>query len=123
MNSAHDGGTPLRAERAFVRFWFARVFAMLAHQMLAVAVGWQMYAITGSALDLGLVGLSQFLPSFLLVLPAGHIADHFDRRRVLQACMAAEAAAALGLALGSAFGFISARAIFVLIFVVGAETP
>jgi MFS family permease len=54
---------------------------MLAHQMLAVAVGWQMYALTGSALDLGLVGLAQFLPSFLLVLPAGHIADHFDRRR------------------------------------------
>ena len=120
MNSAHDGGAQLRAERAFVRFWFARVFAMLAHQMLAVAVGWQMYAITGSALDLGLVGLAQFVPSFLLVLPAGHIADHFDRRRVLQACMAAEAAAALGLALGSAFGFISARAIFALIAVVGA---
>ena len=94
---------------------------MIAHQMLAVAVGWQMYTLTGSALDLGLVGLAQFVPSFLLVLVAGHVADHFDRRRVLQLCMVAEALAALGLCVGSAFGMRSPRtAIFALMFVVGA---
>ena len=87
--------------------------------MLAVAVGWQMYALTGSALDLGLVGLAQFVPSFFLVLVAGHAADHFDRRRVLQACIALEAAAALGLAAASATGVIDAHAILALIFVVG----
>ena len=64
---------------------------MVAHQMLAVGVGWQVYALTGSALDLGLVGLAQFIPSFLLMLVAGHVADRFDRRRVLQACMVVEA--------------------------------
>ena len=110
----------LRAQRPFVLFWFARVFAMVAHQMLAVAVGWQMYALTGSALDLGLVGLAQFVPSFLLVLAAGYAADHFDRRRVLQSCMAVEALAAVGLCAGSALGWVSATAIFALIFVVGA---
>ena len=110
----------LRAQRPFVLFWFARVFAMVAHQMLAVGVGWQMYALTGSALDLGLVGLAQFVPSFFLVLAAGYAADHFDRRRVLQSCMVAEALAALGLCIGSALGSVSATAIFALIFVVGA---
>jgi MFS family permease len=110
----------LLAQRPFVLFWLARVFAMIAHQMLAVGVGWQMYTLTGRALDLGLVGLAQFLPSFFLVLVAGHVADHFDRRRVLQLCMVAEAAAALGLAVASALGVITEHAIFALIFVVGA---
>ncbi len=112
-------GAPLRAERPFVLFWFARVFAMTAHQMLAVGVGWQIYSLTGSALDLGLVGLAQFVPSFFFVLAAGHVADRFDRRRVLQLCMVVEASAALGLCAGSALGWISAHAIFALIFVVG----
>ena len=110
----------LIGQRPFVLFWFARVFAMIAHQMLAVAVGWQVYSLTGRALDLGLVGLAQFLPSFFLVLVAGHVADHFDRRRVLQLCMVAEAAAALGLGVASALGVINELLIFVLIFVVGA---
>src|SRR5262245_23466714 len=110
----------LDAHRSFVLFWFARVAAMLAHQMLAVGVGWQVYALTGSALDLGLVGLAQFIPAFVLVLAAGHAADRFDRRRVLQACMVTEALAAGGLALGSAQGWISENWIFALIFIVGA---
>jgi MFS family permease len=113
-------GSTLLAQRPFVLFWLARVSAMIAHQMLAVGVGWQMYALTGRALDLGLVGLAQFLPSFFLVLVAGHVADHFDRRRVLQLCMVAEAAAVLGLAVASALGVITEHAIFALIFVVGA---
>ncbi|TMH67056.1 MAG: MFS transporter [Betaproteobacteria bacterium] len=110
----------LLAHRSFVLFWFARVAAMVAHQMLAVGVGWQVYALTGSALDLGLVGLAQFIPSFLLMLVAGHVADRFDRRRVLQACMVVEALAAGGLALGSYQGWITEHLIFALIFIVGA---
>ena len=117
---ASTGEPTLIGQRPFVLFWFARVFAMIAHQMLAVAVGWQVYSLTGRALDLGLVGLAQFLPSFFLVLVAGHVADHFDRRRVLQLCMVAEAAAALGLGVASALGIIDELLIFVLIFVVGA---
>ena len=93
---------------------------MVAHQMLAVGVGWQIYALTGSALDLGLVGLAQFVPAFALMLVAGHAADRFDRRRVLQACMAVEACAAGGLALGSYQGWVSEAAIFALVFMVGA---
>lgn len=110
----------LLAQRPFVLFWLARVFAMLARQMLTVAVGWQMYALTGSALDLGLVGLVQFLPSFLLVLVSGHVADRFDRRRVLQIAMLVDAAAVLALCAGSALDRIDATAIFVLVFAIGA---
>ncbi len=115
-----SASSSLFAQREFALFWFARVAAMIAHQMLAVGVGWQIYTITGSALDLGFVGLAQFLPSFLLMLPAGHAADRFDRRRVLQACMALEACAAAGLAVGSWQGWITETLVFALIFIVGA---
>jgi MFS family permease len=110
----------LLAQRPFVLFWIARVLAMLARQMLTVAVGWQMYALTGSALDLGFVGLVQFLPSFALVLVSGHVADRFDRRRVLQAAMVVDAGAVVALCAASAIGRIDATTIFVLVFVVGA---
>jgi MFS family permease len=67
----------------FVAFWFARIASGFGFQMLSVAVGWQIYAITGRALDLGLIGLVQFIPSLLLALPAGHMADQFERRRIV----------------------------------------
>jgi MFS family permease len=73
----------LRSHPAFVQFWFARICSGFGFQMLSVAVGWQIYAITGRALDLGLIGLVQFFPSVLLALPAGHIADQFERRRIV----------------------------------------
>jgi MFS family permease len=69
--------------RAYIAFWCARTASSFGFQMLAVAVGWQIYAMTGRAFDLGLIGLVQFFPSVLLALPAGHIADQFDRRRVV----------------------------------------
>lgn len=63
--------------------------------MQIVAVGWQMYAITRDPLDLGLIGLSQFIPFILLILPAGQSADHYDRRRILMLCYAVEALCAV----------------------------
>jgi MFS family permease len=77
-----DSGS-LRQHRAFVAFWLARTASDFGFQMLSVAVGWQIYAISGRALDLGLIGLVQFVPSLLLALPAGHVADQFERRRVV----------------------------------------
>ena len=64
----------------------ARTLGTLAVQMQTVAVGWQVYAATSDPLDLGLIGLSQFLPFILLILPAGHAADHYDRRKILTGC-------------------------------------
>lgn len=74
----------------FSRYLSARFLANLASQMQTVAVGWQVYSITRNPLDLGLVGLSQFLPFVVLVLPAGQVADHYDRRRIVTLCYAVE---------------------------------
>jgi len=76
----------------FSRFISARFLATLAVQMQSVAVGWQIYALTGDPLDLGLIGLAQFLPFVALVLPAGHIADRNDRRTILALCYVTEVA-------------------------------
>jgi MFS family permease len=78
----------------FRRYVLGRFLATLAWQMLGVAVGWQVYAITGDPLDLGLVGLAQFLPFFALVLPGGQLADRRDRRLVLVVAYIIEAACA-----------------------------
>jgi len=70
----------------FVIFVIARWFIVLALEMQSVAVGWQVYEITRRPLDLGLVGLAQFLPGVFLFLIAGHAADRHDRRRLLNIC-------------------------------------
>jgi MFS family permease len=72
----------------FVLFEIARFLIVSAVEMQAVAVGWQVYDITKRALDLGLVGLAQFLPGILLFLVSGHASDRFERRKVLAACYA-----------------------------------
>ena len=98
---------PLRHFRAFIRFWWARVAATTGNQMLMLAVGWQMYELTGSAWDLGLVGLLQFMPALALVLVAGHVVDRFHRARILSLCMAAQALVAVLLALATTRGWAS----------------
>lgn len=72
----------------FTAFETARFCIIVALEMQSVAVGWQVYEITKRPLDLGLVGLAQFLPSILFFLAAGHAADRFDRRKLLMACYA-----------------------------------
>ena len=103
-----------------MRFWAARLAAVFAYQMQAVAVGWQIYSLTGSVLDLGLVGLAQFLPSVALLLVVGHVADRYDRRRIVCLCQLIECGAAVLLAALSASGRINEQAIFALIAVIGA---
>ncbi|UUZ68947.1 MFS transporter [Polaromonas sp. P2-4] len=85
----------LFGQRAFMRMWFARLFGTTGNQMLMVAVGWQMYELTGSAWDLGLVGLYQFVPALLLTLVAGHVADRVHRGRIIAACLVTQAVVAL----------------------------
>ncbi len=90
-----SGLADLLAHRQFVRFWLARLAGTIAMQMLMVALAWQMYDITSSAWDLGLVGLFQFLPALLLALPAGHLVDRVHRGRIYAACMATQGLVAL----------------------------
>jgi MFS family permease len=88
--------------------------------MLGVAVGWQLYSLTGRALDLGLVGLVQFVPMVLLTLVVGQVADRCDRRLVVVVCEVVKAAGVAGLALGSIGGWQSRASIFLLVALVGA---
>jgi MFS family permease len=109
----------LRRHPAFVRFWLASAGASFGFQMLAVAVGWQIYAITGRALDLGLIGLVQFIPSVLLALPAGHVADRHDRRRIV---LWAQVTAGLAIAVLTALtvsGHIDELGVLAVVLVIG----
>ena len=83
-------GTLLR-QPSFLFFLLSRSLTRFASQIGAVAIGWQIYDLTGSAFDLGMVGLVQFLPTALLVFVAGQAADKFERKRVVQLCQLAEA--------------------------------
>jgi len=88
--------------------------------MLGVAVAWQLYELTGSALDLGLVGLVQFVPMVLLTLVVGQVADRCDRRLIVIVCELSKAAAAVALAAGSLGGWQSRSSILVLVALLGA---
>ena len=81
--------------RNFRLFMAMRLPAALAVQIQSVAVGWQVYDITHDPLSLGLVGLAQFLPVFGFAIVAGHVADHYSRRRILTACLALQLVCAL----------------------------
>ena len=75
----------LLRHRPFVLFWLARVAATMGYQMLALLIGWQLYQLTNSALDLGFIGLIQFVPAVFLTLMIGHAADRYDRRGIIRA--------------------------------------
>jgi MFS family permease len=103
----------LLTERSFLLFLLSRSLSRFSSQIGAVAIGWQIYDLTGSALDLGLVGLVQFLPTALLVFVAGQAADRYERKRVMQACQLAEALTALFLGWGSYAGWLTEVHIFI----------
>jgi MFS family permease len=109
----------LLRERPFVQFWIARACTTVAFHMQAVAVGWQMYELTRNPLDLGLVGLVQFVPAFVFVLLAGHMADRYDRRRIVAVAMALAGLASALLAIGTAGAFVTRTGILAIVFVVG----
>jgi MFS family permease len=104
---------------AFTIFQTARCLVVLALEMQAVAVGWQVYEITKRPLDLGLVGLAQFLPGIVLFLVAGHVADVFDRRKVLIACEAGFGVCFLLLLLLTGYRIQSVAPIYVVLVLLG----
>jgi MFS family permease len=92
-----DPQTPLYKVPSFRLLFITRVASTTAFQMVGVIVGWHVYELTNSALHLGLIGLAQFLPQFFLMLPAGHVADRFNRRTVLWWCYGVAFLSAVGL--------------------------
>lgn len=87
IRSPSSGFAVLR-NRNYSLYLSARILGTLAVQMQSVAIGWQVYEITGSLFDLGLIGLAQFAPFLALILFAGHAADTFNRRNIIAACLA-----------------------------------
>ncbi len=116
MNNADS----LLGHPAFVRLWTARLFSTAASQMLMVAVAWQMYDTTGSAWDLGLVGLLQFLPAIPLALVAGHVIDRHHRGRIVALCLGVQVAVAVLLCAASLTGHVGRDLLLALSVVLGA---
>jgi hypothetical protein len=113
--------------RSFVLFWVSRVCASIAVQMQSLAVGWQIYNLTDSAFDLGLVGLMQFLPLVSLMLVAGQVADRYNRQTIVQLSLAVTGVSVAVLAIATATGWINRDVILVTILIFGAarafQTP
>jgi MFS family permease len=93
---AHLG--PALENRDFRLWWFASLGMNISLQMLEVAIGWEVYAQHGSPLDLGWIGLAEFVPMFVLAIPAGHLADRLPRRLVFAMALVIGAAVGVGLA-------------------------
>ncbi|MGB9428951.1 MAG: MFS transporter [Gammaproteobacteria bacterium] len=110
----------LLQHRGFLWYWCARVASVLAYQMLAVAVGWQVYALTQRAFDLGMIGLMQFLPVVLFSLPAGHLADRYERRHLILVCQIIEGLAMGMLATGTFLHWFDYRSILAMVFLITA---
>jgi MFS family permease len=117
-----DGAGVLLRHPPYLFYLWSRSFSRFASQIAAVAVGWQIYDLTGSAFQLGMVGLAQFAPMLALVFVAGHIADRYDRRRVVQVCQILQGLMAVLLGWGTYAGWITVPQIFVALVLIGAAT-
>ncbi|MAV25480.1 MAG: MFS transporter, partial [Gammaproteobacteria bacterium] len=120
MFKGKESETRALAFSTFRYYLGARFLTTLAVQMQSVAIGWQVYGITGDPLDLGLIGLAQFLPFVVLVLPAGQVADRFNRRTILALCYVAEMICALLLLGFTLFGGTEVWPVFTVLVLFGA---
>jgi MFS family permease len=116
------GAGALFRHRPFVFYFWARTLSEFSYQIAAVAVGWQVYVLTGSAFALGLVGLAQFVPTAAFIFIAGHAADRFERKRIVQICQLVAGATATFLAVGSFAGWLTVSEIFAAVAVFGTAT-
>ena len=107
------------AFRDFRRYQLARVTAILGAEAQAVAVAWQVYSITHRALDLGYTGLALFLPGLVFLLPAGHVADRFDRRQIILVCYGLQVLCTTALLLLTRAGVHNVYPIYAVLFFVG----
>src|SRR5450631_3361263 len=116
---ATSSGLAVFQSTDFALYQVVRFCVVAGLEMQSVAVGWQVYEITRSPLDLGLVGLAQFLPNILLFLLAGHTADRFSRKKVLFVCQAGFAVCSIGLIEISRRGLRDVRPIFAALVLLG----
>ncbi len=107
------------ADRDFALYWWARMCASLGTEMMTTTVGWQVYKLTGQALDLGLIGLAQFAPFGVLFLVTGMVADRVSRTKILSCCIATQALTASGFLAMTATGHVQLPFIFGLLVLFG----
>ncbi len=119
MSALASPSAGLLQQRPFVLFWLARVASTMGYQMLAVMIGWKIYEITGSAFDLGLVGLIQFVPAVVLTLLIGHTADRYDRRLIVRIAQGVYALAAIVIPSRLLTGALSRDLLFAAVFLIG----
>jgi MFS family permease len=120
MSAETAPSVPLLRQPAYLRFLYVRVAASIALQVQAVAVGWQMYELTRSPFQLGLVGLVQFISAIGLFLATGHVADRYDRRKIVSAAQIVEAAAVAVLAFANGTGRLTPALLLTMAFIVGS---
>jgi MFS family permease len=108
------------AYRDFRRYQLARVMVIMGAEAQAVAVAWQVYEITHRAIDLGYTGLVLFLPGLLFLLPAGHVADRYDRRLVILVCYLLQILCTLTLLIFASHGLRKVEPIFAVLFLIGS---
>jgi len=111
------GEPPL--SRGFYSFLLTRFLSNAGNQILLLALAWQMYDLTSSAWNLGLVGLAQFVPTILLTIPSGHLADRLDRRRLIAAAIGCQLVAAAVLTLGTIEHWVGRELILALSVLIG----
>src|SRR5215475_1887255 len=119
MSVSAASSSALIHQRPFVLFWLARLASTMGYQMLALTIGWQIYEITNSALDLGLVGLIQFVPAVVLTLLIGHAADRYDRRLIVRVAQGVYVLAAVMITLALFNGILGRNLLFVAVFMIG----
>src|SRR5579859_399028 len=107
------------ASRDFRRYQLARVAVILGAEAQSVAVAWQVYSMTHRPLDLGYTGLALFLPGLLFLLPAGHVADRFDRRQIILLCYGLQVFCTFTLLIVTRIGLHSVLPIYLVLFLIG----
>ena len=118
MTAPATSAPGLLQQRPFVLFWLARVCTTAGYQMLALVVAWQLYELTNSAFDLGLIGLIQFVPAVILTLLIGHAADRYDRRLIIRLAQGVYALAAASITTALVFHAVNRELLFGVVFLI-----
>jgi MFS family permease len=119
-SAVSPGSVRLLGHPPYLCYLATRMLSRFAAQVSTVAIGWQIYDLTGSAFDLGLAGLTQFMPTAMLVFVAGHVADRYDRKHVMRICQIVAGLTAVALAWGSAAGWLTVPEIFCALAALGS---
>jgi MFS family permease len=109
----------LLRHKQFALYWWTRVLSTAGYQMIQVAIQWEIYQLTNSALQLGMIGLIMFVPVIAGTFIIGHVADHFDRRSVIRICQIAKAVGAAILLIASYTGYLNVALIYAVVFLIG----